>query len=343
MSYLNSSWTCETTFNFTTRNSKIQNRFIDRCWDVISENEVELLTNVLPWTPFASSTRVQGKTLVSNSTPFSDITSKCILSTVPVTNTSCNINFNKKSYSLSCSDTTSKNPSSYSKAFAKPFAKDMKYSYFKIEKLLPLKDGILSDGPDSSYIYKSKYDVATYRGQAPILWWKSKFNQKCVCAWKKTFAFQKQLDLLNVSGYCCFSGFVILPVRKHLTACLVLCLVTISLQKLLVLKIYFHSPSGQVLFLTLELIVKAKRRKLILHMKLSKAFIFQYDLNLKLFFLKSKTQVMKLMCFVIENISKESEKSENKMHGKDQKKVFIIGDSMIKNTTGTGIARENII
>ena len=36
-------------------------------------------------------------------------------------------------------------------------------------------------------------------------------------------------------------------------------------------------------------------------------------------------------------------KSENKMHGKDQKKVFIIGDSMIKNITGTGISRENII
>ena len=31
------------------------------------------------------------------------------------------------------------------------------------------------------------------------------------------------------------------------------------------------------------------------------------------------------------------------MHGKDQKKVFIIRDSMIKNITGTGISRENII
>ena len=42
-------------------------------------------------------------------------------------------------------------------------------------------------------------------------------------------------------------------------------------------------------------------------------------------------------------LSKESEKSENKMHGKDQKKVFIIGDSMIKNITDTGISREKII
>ena len=31
------------------------------------------------------------------------------------------------------------------------------------------------------------------------------------------------------------------------------------------------------------------------------------------------------------------------MHGKDQKKVFIVGDSMIKNITGTGISWENTI
>ena len=36
-------------------------------------------------------------------------------------------------------------------------------------------------------------------------------------------------------------------------------------------------------------------------------------------------------------LSKESQKSENKTHGKDQKKVFIVGDSMIKNITGMGI------
>ena len=40
--------------------------------------------------------------------------------------------------------------------------------------------------------------------------------------------------------------------------------------------------------------------------------------------------------------TKESKKNENKTHGKDQKKVFIIGDSMIKNITGTGISRKNI-
>ena len=44
-----------------------------------------------------------------------------------------------------------------------------------------------------------------------------------------------------------------------------------------------------------------------------------------------------------ECLSKESKKNENKMRGKDQKKVFIIGDSMIKNITDTGISREKII
>ena len=31
------------------------------------------------------------------------------------------------------------------------------------------------------------------------------------------------------------------------------------------------------------------------------------------------------------------------MHGKDQKKVFIVGDPMIKNITGTGISSENTV
>ena len=121
----------------------------------------------------------------------------------------------------------------------------------------------------------------------------------CLCL-KQTFDFQKQLDLLNMSGYCCFPGFAILHMMMHLTACLVFCLVKISLLKLLGLKINFHSPSelGQVLFITLKLIVKAKRRKFIIHVNLLKAFIFQHGLNLKLFFFKSKAQLMKLICYV---------------------------------------------
>ena len=121
----------------------------------------------------------------------------------------------------------------------------------------------------------------------------------CLCL-KIFFAFQKQLDLLNMSGYCCFPGFVIFPKKMHLTACLVFCLAMISLLKLLGLKIYFHSPSelGQVLFLTLKLIVNAKRRKLILPMNLLKAFFFQYGLHLNLFFPQNKgsSHEINLLC-----------------------------------------------
>ena len=128
---------------------------------------------------------------------------------------------------------------------------------------------------------------------------------------KKTFAFQEQQDLLNMSGYCCFPGFVILPVRMHLTACLVFCLVMIFLLKLLGLKIYFHSPSGlgQALFLTLELIVKAKRRKIDPSDKSFQSLYFQHGLNLKLCSLKSKFQVMKLICYVIEKINMRLKKT----------------------------------
>ena len=138
----------------------------------------------------ASSTGVQDKTLVSNSTSLSAITSKCVLCIVSITNTSRNINSNKKSYSsLLCSDTTSKSflspvsqintscnvnsndksySSSYSKVFSKPIAKDVKNPSFKTEDPLPMEDEALSDRPvDSSCIYKSKYDVASDREKAP--------------------------------------------------------------------------------------------------------------------------------------------------------------------------------
>ena len=127
---------------------------------------------------------------------------------------------------------------------------------------------------------------------------------------KKIFTFQKQPDLLNISGYCCFPGFVILLVWMHLIACIVFCLVMIFLLRLLRLKIYFHSPSGidQVLFLTLNLNVKAKRRKLILYMNLFKAFSFQHGLTLALFFRKLKAQFRKLICYVTENINMKLKK-----------------------------------
>ena len=49
----------------------------------------------------------------------------------------------------------------------------MKCPSHKTEDPLPLEDGFLSDGPDepidNSCIYKSKYNVATYREKAPHL------------------------------------------------------------------------------------------------------------------------------------------------------------------------------
>ena len=79
----------------------------------------------------------------------------------------------------------------------------MKYSSLKIEDPLPSEDGILSDGPDSSCIYKSKYDVATYREKAPHLSYGEKVDlikNVFVPEKKLLLAFQKQIDLLNMSG-----------------------------------------------------------------------------------------------------------------------------------------------
>ena len=120
----------------------------------------------------------------------------------------------------------------------------------------------MSGGLDNSCIYKSKYDVATYREEAPLLSYGEKVDlTKNVFVPEKTLAFQKQLDLLNMCNYCCFPDFLILPVRMHLTSCLVFCLVMIFLLKPLGYEISFHSTSGlgQVFVLTLELIRKKKK------------------------------------------------------------------------------------
>ena len=106
----------------------------------------------------------------------------------------------------------------------------MKFSSPKIENPLPLEDAALSGGPvHSSCIYKSKYDFAKYREKAPHLSYVERVDLiKNVFLPEKTFIFQKQKDLLN---YCCFPGFVILPVKMHLSSCIVL--VMIFLLKLL--------------------------------------------------------------------------------------------------------------
>ena len=113
----------------------------------------------------------------------------------------------------------------------------------------------------ASCIYNSKYNVATYRKKAPNLSNRGKVDFiKNVFAPEKKFRFQKQCNLLNMSDCCYFPEYVTLPVRMHLTACFVFCLLMIFLSKLLGLKIYFHSLSGvdQVLFLTVQFIVNTK-------------------------------------------------------------------------------------
>ena len=75
-------------------------------------------------------------------------------------------------------------------ATLKSIVKDMKHSPFKIEDPLPLKDGSLSDEPDSSCIYKSRYDVATYREKAPHLSYCEKVDLiKNLLVPEKTFVF----------------------------------------------------------------------------------------------------------------------------------------------------------
>ena len=95
-----------------------------------------------------------------------------------------------------------------------------------------------------------------------------------------------------MNGYCCFPGFVILPVRMHFTACLAFCLVKIFLLKLLGFKIYFHIYF-QVLFLTFEVIVKEK--KIDLSHESVQSLHFLTRPKVEAIFFKSKAYVKNLM------------------------------------------------
>ena len=178
-------------------------------------------------------------------------TSKSFLSTVSQINTSCNVRSNDESYSLSNSN-----------VFFKPIAKYMKYCSLKIEDLLPLEDWILSDGPDSSYIYKSKYDVATYREKAPHLSYSEKVDLiKKVFVPEKIFCFPETTRSFKYEWLLLFHWLCYCP-SEDASYCLSCVLFGHDFPtKASRLKIYFHSPSelGQVLFLILKLIVKATK------------------------------------------------------------------------------------
>ena len=67
-------------------------------------------------------------------------------------------------------------------------ATDLKNSSFKTEDSLPLGNEALSDGPvHNSCIYKSKYNIGTYRKKAPHLI----YDQK-VDLIKNVFALEKK-------------------------------------------------------------------------------------------------------------------------------------------------------
>ena len=58
-----------------------------------------------------------------------------------------------------------------------------------------MEDGVLSNGKvHSSLIYKSKYDVATYRGKAPHLRYEEKVDlTKNIFVLEKSFCFPKKI------------------------------------------------------------------------------------------------------------------------------------------------------
>ena len=137
-----------------------------------------------------------------SSLSFSDTTSKSFLSTSFQTNTSCNVNFNNKSYS-----------SRYSKVFSKSVATDLKYCSFKTEDSLSLEDGALSDGPvHSSCIHKSEYDVATYREKALHLSYDEKVDLiKNVFVPEKNFRFPGTLRSLKCERLLLFPWLCYFP------------------------------------------------------------------------------------------------------------------------------------
>ena len=155
-----------------------------------------------------------------------------------------------------------------------------------------MEDGVLSNGKvHSSLIYKSKYDVTTYRAKVAHLRYEEKVDlTKKIFVLEKSFRFQETIrsfkyKRLLLFPLLCYSDNEDV---SYLWSCVFL--VMSLLLKFLGLRIYFYIPS--VLFVTLEVIVKAKRRKLMLHRHLFKVFIFQHGLN----FFSNQSHEINLLC-----------------------------------------------
>ena len=92
-------------------------------------------------------------------------------------------------------------------ATPRPFAKDMKYSFFKTKDALPLEDRVLSNGPvDSSCIYKSKDNVATYREKASYL----SYGEK-VDLMKNEFVAEKNFRFPETTRSCKYECLLLFP------------------------------------------------------------------------------------------------------------------------------------
>ena len=88
----------------------------------------------------------------------------------------------------------------------------MKYYSFKIEDPLPLEDRILSYGPNSSCIYKTKYDVAIYREKAPHLSYGEKINLiKNMFVPRKNFCFLETTRSFKYEWLLLFPWFCYSP------------------------------------------------------------------------------------------------------------------------------------
>ena len=159
---------------------------------------------------------------------------------------------------------------------------------------------------------QSKYDVATYREKAPHLSYREKVDLiKNVFVSEKNFRFPETTRSFKYAWLLLFP-WLFYSASDDASYRLPCVLFGHDFPaKASRVKNLFSQPSGlrQALFLTLELIVKAKRRKIDPSDKSFQSLHFQHGLNLKLCSLKSKVQVMKLICYVIEKINMRLKKT----------------------------------
>ena len=115
----------------------------------------------------------------------------------------------------------------------------MDYPSLKIEDPLPLENRILSDGPDSLCIYRSKYDVATYREKSPHLSYDEKIDLiKNMFVPEKNISFPETIRSFKYESLLLFPWLCYSPSEGASYCLSCFSLVMIFLLKLLRLKIF---------------------------------------------------------------------------------------------------------